>query len=125
MSKDPIEELGNEQLFVLAADLEVQLEKGTGTRPVLYLLIQARKKAATALIKLVEVDAIETNAIRSLQAEVRLYSDMVQSCQELIVRGAEADRLIHENDRIDMAEIVGSMSPEEQRLYGVQTKGDD
>lgn len=123
--KDPTEALADEQLYELAADVQVQLEKGTGTRPVLWLLAQQRTKAREAMAKLVEVDATETEAIRSLQSEIRLYGDLVTSCQDLMVRGREADAAIAERDRSDMAEIVGSMSPEERRLHGFPQQGDD
>lgn len=122
---DPIAALAEEQLYELAADVQVQLEKGTGTRPVLWLLAQQRAKAAKALTGLADVDASETAAIRALQNEIRLYGDLVTACQELIVRGREADAMIAERDRSDMSEIVGSMSPEERQLHGLQQQGDD
>lgn len=123
--KDPTEALSNEQLYELAADVQVQLEKGTGTRPVLWLLAEQRAKARTAMVKLVEVDATETEAIRALQNEIRLYGDLVTACHNLIIRGREADALIAESDRSDMAEIIGDMSPEQQQLHGFQPQGDD
>lgn len=123
--KDPIEALANEQLFALAADLQVQLEQGTGTRPVLWLLTEQRAKASTAMVKLVEVDATEIEAIRSLQNEIRLYGDLVTACQNLILRGREADRTIAESERSDMAEIIGNMSPEDRRLHGFEQGSDD
>lgn len=124
--KDPIEDLANEQLYLLAVDLKVQLEKDTAMRPVLYLLTQQRKKAVAAISKLVDVDPTETAAISALQAEIRLYSDLIQSCQELLVRGREADSLIDETERNDMMEIIAGMTPEQQRLHGFsQQDGDD
>src|ERR1700733_4364366 len=103
--KDPIEALADEQLFEMALDVQVQLEKGTGTRPVLWMLSQQRAKAREAMAKLVDVDATEIEAIRALQSEVRLYGDLVTSCQNLMRRGREADAMIAEKDRSDMAEI--------------------
>lgn len=123
--KDPIDELGNEHLYLLAADLQVQLEKGSANRPVLFLLSEARKKARVAIVKLIEVSASETEAIRELQAEVRLYGDMIESCQALIMRGREADSLIAESDRSDLANVVGDMSPEDRRILGLQQQDDD
>lgn len=122
---DPTMALANEALFTLAADLQVQLEKGTGTRPVLWLLAQQRTKACDAMVKLVEVDATETEAIRTLQNEIRLYSDLVTACQELIIRGREADAMIAETDRSELANIIGDMSPEDRRLHGFEQRSDD
>lgn len=123
--KDPIEELGDEHLYLLAADLQVQLEKDTANRPVLFLLTEARKKARGAISKLIEVDACETEAIRGFQAEVRLYGDLIDNCQALIARGREADSLIAETERVELAELIGSMSPDERRLYRFEQQGDD
>lgn len=123
--KDPIEELGNEHLYLLATDLQVQLEKGTAMRPVLYLLTQQRRKAREAISKLVEVDPTETTAISALQAEIRLYSDLIETCQELVVRGKEADSLINEDERRDMEDIIRAMPPEQQRLHGFSQQGGD
>jgi hypothetical protein len=122
---DAVEALSNEQLYQLAVDVQVQLEQGSGTRPVLWLLAQQRAKASVAMMKLVEVDASETQAIRALQNEVRLYGDLVEACQSLILRGREADSLINESDRSDMSEIIGDMSPEDRRLHGFEQQGDE
>lgn len=123
--RDPIEALGNEHLFELAADVQVQLERGTGTRPVLWLLAEQRAKARTAMAGLVEVDATEADAIRSFQNEIRLYGDLVTACQNLMTRGREADAMIAETARSDIAEIVGNMSPEDRKLYGLEQRSDD
>lgn len=122
---DPTAALANEALFTLAADLQVQLEKATGTRPVLWLLAQQRAKAASAMVKMIEVDATETEAIRALQNEIRLYGDLVTACQELIVRGHEADAMIAETDRSELADIIGEMSPDDRQLHGFEQRSDD
>lgn len=124
---DPFSGIGNEALFEIAADLQVQLERGTarGMRPVLWLLIAQRKKASEAISKLIDVDACEQEAIRSLQNEVRLYGDLVESCRALLSAGREADSEIAEKDRSEMSEIIGRMSPEEQQLYRVHSGEDD
>lgn len=123
--RNPIEDLGNEQLYLLATDVRVQLEKGTANRPVLFLLSMARAKASVALAKMVEVDASEVEAMRALQQDVRLYGDMIEACQALVAAGREADGLINESDRGELEEIVRDMSPEEKRLIGIQQQGDD
>jgi hypothetical protein len=123
--KDPIDELGNEQLYLLAADLQVQLEKGTANRPVLFLLMTARAKARGAIKSLVNVDATEIDAIIGFQAEIRLYGDLIDNCQALILRGREADSQIAESERSELAELIGSMSAEDRRLHGFQQQGSD
>ena len=44
--KDFLAALSDDHLVNLSIDLMVQLERGTGTRPVLWLLCRARKRAA-------------------------------------------------------------------------------
>lgn len=124
---DPFEGIGNEALFEIGADLQVQLEKGThkGMRPVLYLLVEQRKKAAKALVEMIEVDASEIAAMRQLQAEVRLYGDLVETCRALFDKSRDAIQQINEQDRAEMAAIIGDMSPEEQRLYRAEQRIED
>lgn len=122
---DPIEKLGNEQLRAVAADLMVQLERGTGLRPVLWMLVQARKRAAAAIAMFIDVDADDAVAIRKLQAEVLVYYDMVRNARELLARGREADQRIDEDDRLAIDEIVQEMSEEDRRLYRLQQQGVD
>jgi predicted RNA polymerase sigma factor len=104
-------------------DVKVQLERGTGTRPVLWLLAQARARAVDSIRKLIEIDASETEAIRSLQAEVRLYGDMVESCRDLVARGKEADREIDDEAREEIAEIIETS--DEARSMGLAPATED
>jgi hypothetical protein len=122
---DPIEKLSDEQLRVLSADLQVQLERGTGTRPVLWLLSQTRLKAAKAIVMFMDVDPDDGKLIRRLQAEVKLYDEMIQSCRALFARGKEADRSIQESDREALEEITSEMTDEERRLNNIETRGQD
>jgi hypothetical protein len=122
---DPIEKLGNEQLRLLAADLMVQLEKGTALRPVLWMLVQARRRAAGAIEMMIDVDAEDVEAVRKIKREILVYTDMVRSCRELLARGKEADLRISEDDRIAVDEIVMDMSDDERRLYQLQQRGAD
>ena len=121
--QDPIEGLADMRLLELYGDLLVQLEKGTGTRPVLWLLNQQRKKAVVAFSKLIEIDASEQVAIRALQSEIRLYSDLIESCKALLHRGKEADRKISEDDRSEFERIIAT--PEQEQLYGINQRGLD
>jgi len=128
MSKiDPFATLANEALLEVAYDLQVQLERGTakGMRPVLYLLVQQRKKAADAMSKIIDVDVCETEALRSLQAEVRLYGDMVESCRKLFDKGRDAEQQIMESDRAEMEKIVGQMSPVDRERLNLQQESID
>src|SRR5882762_5535882 len=104
MKTDPFEKLSNDVLLELAYDLQVQLERGTakGMRPVLYLMVEQRKKAAAALLKMVDINVSETEAMRELQNEVRLYQDMIGHCHKLFSKGRDAEQQIMERDRIEM-----------------------
>lgn len=120
--KDAIAELGEQMLVQDYLDITVQLEKGTGTRPVLWLLRDARQNAAISMRKLVEVDASETAAIRILQAEIRLYGDMMDACARMMVRGKEADNEIDEAERREFADML---TPEAARDLGIPAPPED
>jgi hypothetical protein len=115
MNDDAISAAARDALVHMSIDLKVQLEKGTGTRPMLYLLAGARNRAVEAISKIIEIDATETQAIRSLQAEVRIYSDMMELAKEMLSRGKEADREISEEDRVAVA---GFLNTQEAREAG-------
>jgi hypothetical protein len=122
---DPIEKLGNEQLRLLAADVMVQLEKGTALHPVLWMLVQARKRAAMAIGMFIDIDPENIEAIRKIKAEILVYEDMVRSCRELLAQGREAELRVGEDDRLAIDEIVMEMSEEDRRLYQLQQRGAD
>lgn len=106
MNDDAISGAARAVLIDMYLDLKVQLERGTGTRPMLYLLADARNAAVLAIRKLIDLDASEIDAVRSLQAEVRLYGDMMASAKMMLMRGKEADREIHEEDRDAIANFL-------------------
>lgn len=122
---DPIEKLADEQLLLLATDIQVQLEKGTAMRPVLYMLAESRRRAATALLLFMDIDAEKPADIRKLQSELKLYDDMVASVRMMLQMGREAETRIHENDRLAIDEIMQAMSPEDRRLINLQPQGTD
>jgi hypothetical protein len=106
----------------------VQLEKGTALRPVLWMLVQARKRAAKAVAMFVDLDigdTVDVPTLRKLQAEICIYDDMVRSCRELLAMGREAELRVGEDDRLAIDEIVMEMSEEDRRLYQLQQRGAD
>jgi len=121
MTDDAISAAARAFLIESYIDLKVQLEKGTGTRPMLYLLADARNKAVIAIRKMVEIDVSEKAALMALQQEIRLYGDMMDSARQMLSRGREADREIAEEDRIELSEIL---TPEEAREAGIQQTED-
>lgn len=122
---DPIDHLSDEQLRLLAADVTVQLEKGTGTRPILFMLKEARHRAIKAFGMLIEVPPDDANTIRQLQNELKLYADMIHSCRAVLDRGKTADRRINEDDRAAIDEVVMNMSDEERRLHNFEARSRD
>lgn len=124
MSKDDaISAAARAVLVENALDVIVQLERGTGTRPVLWLLARSRNQAVVALRKLIEVDATEIEAVRALQQEIRLYGDLVESCRDLVARGKEEDRQIAEEERDAIADLV--TSNEDAEAMGLQPHTED
>lgn len=112
----------DEALAELAIDLHVQLEQGTATRPVLWMLVRARERAAEALQGLSEVDATKTAQIIVLQGQVQFYREMVEDCRALMSRGKEADSLIDENERAEIADIL---EVEDARAMGLKPTPED
>ena len=121
MNDDAISAAARDALIDMYLDLKVQLEKGTGTRPMLWLLASSRNKAVDAIRKMVDLDPIEVDAMRSLQAEVRLYGDMMEAAKAMLNRGREADAEIAEEDRQAIADYV---TTDEAREAGLQQTED-
>ena len=121
MNDDAISAAARAVLIEMQIDLKVQLERGTGTRPMLWLLASARNKAVEAIRKIIEVDATEVAAIQSLQAEVRLYGDMMESAHEMLNRGREADHELNEEDREAIADYL---TTDEAREAGINQTED-
>jgi predicted RND superfamily exporter protein len=122
---DPILRLADEELRLLAADVQVQLERGTGTRPVAYMLAQARLKAAKAIVLFLDADPDDVQLIRRLQRELTAYNDMVTSAQQMLAIGHEANTRISERDRAELEEVIADMSDEDRRLNGFEHRGID
>jgi|SRR5882672_3863879 len=122
---DPLDKLSDSALVALAADVMVQLEKGTGTRPILFMLREARARARKAISMLIEADPNNPPVITALQNEVKLFIDMIDSARNVLDRGKEADRKIKEDDRAAIDEMVMGMTDEERRLYRFEPRGTD
>lgn len=123
MSNDPIERIADERLIELAADLQVQLEKGTAMRPVLWLLAESRKKAAAAIVQLVLCEPSDVVAITTCQRAIHLYDDMVQACKDLMKRGKDADHSIHEHEREELEDVI--LGDDDHQLFGLEPMGSD
>ena len=119
---DAIEAVARARLIHMSLDLKVQLERGTGTKPMLWLLASQRNKAVDAIVKMMEIDVAEIDAMRSLQAEVRLYGDMMTAAKELVSRGREADGEVNEEAR---EEIATFLTEAEARELGINQATED
>lgn len=122
MNDDAISAAARAYLLESYTDLKVQLEKGTGTRPMLYLLADARNNAVVAIRKMIDLDASETQAMRALQNEVRLYGDMMDAAERMLRRGKEADREIDEKHREELAEYL---TTDDAREMGINLPAED
>lgn len=120
-----IEKLAISRLIERSADLEVQLEKGVGTAPVVNLLAKAREAAASALFSLVMVDPTETAKVQQYQNEVRRYDDLVAFVREVIIEGKEADRRLIEAEREEFDDIINSPEVRREQALGGSDKGFD
>jgi hypothetical protein len=120
------ERLADQRAIELSADLQIQLDRKAGLRPMVAVLKKARDQAAIAMNSLVYADPADVALIRGYQNEVRRYDDLVAWCQEVVSEGIEADRRIEESDRIEFSELL--LSPEvaeEARALGVHNRDYD
>ena len=120
-----IEQLADQRLVELSADLQVQLEKGTGTRPVLWMLTQARKRAAKAIDLFIDVAPEDVDQVKNIKHELTIYNDLIGLARELLERGKEADNRIKEGDRAAIDELVQQMTPDERRLMRLEPQQKD
>lgn len=126
MSMTAAERLAEERAIALSAELELQLERRAGTRPVIAMLAKARTLAFVAMNTLVYADPADIEKVRGLQHEIRRYDDLVAWCQEIFVDGLEADAKLSEQERREFADLI--MSPEiaaEAAGIGVNKQGYD
>src|SRR6476620_5381105 len=98
------ERLADQRAIGLSAELEVQLDRRAGTRPVVVMLAKARALAFIAMNTLVYADPADVEKVRGLQNEIRRYDDLVAWCQEIFVEGLEADAHISEQERQEFAD---------------------
>jgi hypothetical protein len=119
MSSDPVALLALQQAVVLSAEAEVELTARAGSRPLLSVLIAARKEAAEAIGALVYASPSDPETIRDLQSRARRFADMVRFTQQIIAKGVEADHLITEHEAMEMQQLVGLDDPDERRAYGI------
>lgn len=122
---DTLEKLSDEQLFMLAEDIKLQLERGAGTRPVIYLLAMQRQRAVLAMSGIINADPEDAKTIRGFQQEIQLYHDLIEHCREMLNRGKEADARIAEMERESLNASLDDMSEEERRALNIEPRGDD
>lgn len=120
--KDQLIELAKNRIVEVSIDLQVQLEKGTATRPVMWLLDRTRERAAQAMRDLVSIKATDAVGIILLQNTIQQYHDMVEDCRALLARGKEADRELDESTRI---EIADALDLDEAREMGLAQTPED
>lgn len=123
---EAVRRIARARLIEASADLELQLEKGAGTKPVLILLAKARADAVTAINALVGIDPKDADRIRELQNIVCRYESLVHFTQEIIIEGKAADREIVEEERDEIATLMST--PEgraEAEALGISNEGQD
>jgi hypothetical protein len=122
----PSREMALQRLMEASASMEHQFEKDAYRRPVLFLLKKAREAAIEAYDALVyRVDPMDAPMVRQLQFEIRRYDDLVGWCRQIISEGKEAEQLLKEADRMEMAKaVIDPESAAELRALGVTTNED-
>ena len=103
-----IEHAATARAIELSYDIQLQLERTAkaGFRPLLFILVDARKRAIAALTQLVIADADDAKAIRTLQNEVMRFDDMVNSCRKALAAAHEASERIDEQERAAINDLI-------------------
>jgi hypothetical protein len=104
-----------QRIVAASADIEAQLSVMDGTRPILVMLLLAKREAAGALAQLAlcEHDTkIET--IRSLQMEVQRFDDLIRWLSAIVEDGMRYDDEITQEERDELADML-IQSPEGER----------
>lgn len=126
MTDDAVRRIARARLIEASADIELQLEKTAGLRPMVIVLAKARRKAVEANDMLIGVDPEDAKSIRALQNEIRRYEDLVQFTREIVLEGKAADREMAEDERDEIAVLMST--PEgraEAEALGIEDEGQD
>jgi hypothetical protein len=128
MSTDPLSILAMQRIVAQSAEIEVQLAVKKGCRPVVTALLMARDKAAAALGELANVDAEDAKAIRYLQNQITIFTDLVAFFSKILEEGFDLDQEITNQDRdmmIDMLSRSVEGQEELDQLGLVQREAND
>jgi hypothetical protein len=106
MSTDPVAILAMQRIVAQSAEIEVQLSVKKGCRPVITALLMARDKAADALGELANVDPEDAKAIRGLQNEITIFTDLVSYFAKILSDGFDLDQEITNQDRDMMIDML-------------------
>lgn len=97
----------------IGADLQVQLEKHTAMRPMLAILVRAKREAAEAITGLIDCDPTKPVEIALMQMQVRRFDDLVRWCRALLEDMRDAESTISEADREEIEQLIGQTAGEE------------
>jgi len=106
MSGDAIFGIANKLLIQSSMDVDRQLADIDGARPVVAMLMKARKEAAESVRPLIDCDATDATKIRELQGKLRRYDDLVRWLQEIVTHGMFLKGLIDDEDRQELVELL-------------------
>jgi len=103
-----IEHIARAHTVALGMDVELQLDRSAqrGFQPVLVMLRDARERAVAAMTQLVICDPTDSLSIRRLQMEIAVFDDMVNSCRAIVARGREVERIVSEEERAEINDLI-------------------
>lgn len=103
---DPLSILAMQRIVAQSAEIEVQLAVKRGCRPVVTALLMARDKAAAALGDLATVDPEDAKAVRELQNQITIFTDLVSFFAKILSDGFDLDQDITNQDREMMIDML-------------------
>lgn len=87
-----------------------------GEDALVTVLAKAQKRATAAYVGLSMVDPEDPKAIRRLQNEIAIYTDLIEHVRQIVIDGAEADEEFS-NAREEFADLV--ISDEDAEALGI------
>lgn len=119
---DAAELLAQRRAIELSAKV-VALLTSKGEDIIIAVLDRARKRAESAMVALASVDAEDPKAIRALQNEIAIYTDLVEHIRGIAADGAEAEELVSQITREEIADLV--LTDEDREAFGLPVERAD
>ena len=113
---DPVLKLAEARYIGLAAELERQLVDKEGTGPILEFVRVIKARGAESLAALAFKSAHDTNAIVTLQNEVKRYDELIGVLQDICKAGQSATEKLDDEAREELLDLLADGADEQAAI---------